>query len=78
MELRKHLGEVIDQVRLQSETVILERAGKPVAKISPPDSGLESESIELKKNTLNDMLGCGSSHPRSEDIDKWLEEERSW
>ena len=35
MEFRRHLGAYLDEVRLKSESVILERAGKPVAMLTP-------------------------------------------
>lgn len=35
MEVRRHFGSVLDEVRIKSETILLERAGRPIAMITP-------------------------------------------
>ncbi len=79
MEVRKHFGEVMDGVRLKSETVILERAGKPIAMISPVVSDSSGDGAEQRRkrlDALDNLRGLGADHPRSSDLDGWLERER--
>jgi antitoxin (DNA-binding transcriptional repressor) of toxin-antitoxin stability system len=81
MEVRKHFGAVIDEVRMKSETIILERAGKQVAVIQPISS-LNSEkgshrTHESKLDALAHLAGLESDSPRAADIDAWLESERA-
>jgi prevent-host-death family protein len=82
MEMRKHMGEYLDEVRLKSEVIILERAGKPVAKLVPVNEGTCNASqkrskVNKKMQTLNELKGLSSAKPRSDDIDQWLKDERS-
>ena len=80
MEVRKHFGAVMDEVRLKSETIILERAGKPVAMIEPycvPQPDEASKVMERRLDALNKLAGLESDNPRSEDPDVWLKEERA-
>ncbi len=83
MDLRKHLGAVIDDVRLRSETFILERAGKAVAVIAPvgfadnnaDDKGMRDNRLKV----LNDLDGFYADHARSDDVQTWIRKERdSW
>ncbi len=81
MEVRKHFGAVIDEVRMKSETIILERAGKPVAMIQPisflnREEGA-SQSKKRKLDALSHLKGLGADSPRAQDLDAWIEEERS-
>jgi len=81
MEVRKHFGAVIDEVRIKSETIILERAGKQVALIQPISFLNREESAnqgkKRKLDALSHLKGLGASSPRAEDLDAWLVEERS-
>jgi antitoxin (DNA-binding transcriptional repressor) of toxin-antitoxin stability system len=82
MEVRKHFGAVIDEVRMKSETIILERAGKPVAMIEPYRTDDLSEqkrgTVRQKRlDALTHLCGLGSGLPRSNDLDGWLLNERS-
>lgn len=78
MDLRKHLGAVIDDVRIKSETYILERSGKAVAMISPVHASSDDRSIRDRRlRALNDMAGLGRHQSRAKDIDAWLDRERS-
>lgn len=79
MEVRKHFGAVMDEVRLKSETIILERAGKPVAMIEPfraEQTRNASETMKGRLDALNHLAGLGQDNPRSQNLDAWLENER--
>ncbi len=77
MEMRRHLGAIIDEVHLKSETIIIERAGKPVATLSPVDL-LEypTEKTERKLRAVREMAGLYAASPCSKNLDKWLDDER--
>ncbi len=80
MEVRKQFGAVIDEVRLKSETIILERAGKPVAKISPyseSEAISEDKVMESRLNALYNLAGLNADNPRTEDVDEWIKNERA-
>lgn len=80
MEVRKHFGAVMDEVRLKSETIVLERAGKPIAMIEPfRNESAKGESVRKRErlDALACLTGLGSDHPRSNDLDGWMEQERS-
>ncbi len=81
MEVRKHFGAVIDEVRMKSETIILERAGKPVAMIQPigllnSEEGADRR-MKRKLDALAHLAGINSDSPRSDDLDAWLKNERA-
>ncbi|MDC7223010.1 MAG: type II toxin-antitoxin system Phd/YefM family antitoxin [Spirochaetales bacterium] len=79
MKVRKSLGEILDEVNLKSETFILERAGKPIAKLMPLDSLSENQSNRLSLKALKDLKGLNVGTERSKDPARWLTEEReSW
>ncbi|RKX47462.1 MAG: hypothetical protein DRP64_00900 [Verrucomicrobia bacterium] len=82
MEVRKHFGAVMDEVRLKSETVVLERAGKPIALIEPYRAERAKDGTAQKRMRLDALArlkGLGADSPRSGDLDGWLERERdSW
>ncbi len=77
MEFRRHLGAYLDEVRLKSETVILERAGKPVAMLSPVREGKRAfSSISRQLRAVRELSGIHPESERSRDIDRWLANER--
>ena len=78
MDMRKHMGEYLDEVRLKSETLILERAGKAVAMLIPITNTRSSEKdkIRTKINALKQLSGISAQDPRNKNIDKWLQKER--
>ena len=79
MEMRKHMGAILDKVNLKSEKFLLERAGKPIAVISPLNSIKNSGNSEKKSklNALANLSQIAINKPRSKNIKKWLETERS-
>ncbi|MBN2658288.1 MAG: type II toxin-antitoxin system Phd/YefM family antitoxin [Spirochaetales bacterium] len=76
MKVRKSLGEILDEVNLKSETFILERAGKPIAMLSPLHSLKESDSHKLSLKALRDLKGLNPHTERSGNPSEWLERER--
>jgi antitoxin (DNA-binding transcriptional repressor) of toxin-antitoxin stability system len=80
MEVRKHFGAVMDEVRLKSETIVLERAGKPIAMIEPiRGESVKGESVRKRErlDALDRLRGLAVDAPRSNDLDQWLERERN-
>jgi prevent-host-death family protein len=43
MEARQNFGSLLNQVALQKEEVVIERAGKPLAKLVDVDSGVSGK-----------------------------------
>lgn len=81
MEMRKHMGEYIDEVRIKSETIILERSGKPVAMLvpfndTPSAPNRKRKRIDKKIRALKQLSGISADAPRSKNIDSWLKKER--
>jgi len=77
MEVRRHLGSLLDEVRLKSETFILERAGKPIAMLTPvaqPETPSDATSRRLR--AVRDLAGCHTNSERTSDVDGWLQHER--
>ena len=81
MDMRKHMGEYLDEVRLKSETFILERAGKAIAMLMPIANSTSGkhDDIQVKMKALKQLSGISAHNPRSDDINQWLQNERdSW
>ena len=77
MEVRRSFGAILDEVRLKSETYILERAGKAVAMITPVKDNLSpSDSVQLKLRAIQELRGINAASDRGKDVDAWLAEER--
>jgi prevent-host-death family protein len=77
MEFRRHLGAYLDEVRLKSESIILERAGKPVAMLTPVGGGsADSSAASRRLRAVRDLAGIHRGSERSNDIDGWLKRER--
>ena len=78
MEVRKHLGEVLDQVRLKCETVIIERAGRPMAKLCPlSGKTADTDDAAIRLRALEQLVGMGGPTARGSAVEEWLDAERS-
>ena len=79
MAVRKNFGSVMDEVRLRGETFVLERAGKPMAKIVPVDAEAEARMTARQERLqlLTDMAGIGAASPRDNDLTTWVQRERA-
>ena len=79
MKVRRSLGEILDEVNLKSQTFILERAGKAIAKLSPLTDVSQTDSSDLGLKALRDMKGLNPGTERGRTPHVWLDEERgSW
>lgn len=80
MQVRRQFGAVLDEVRIRAVTIVLERAGKPVAMLTPIAGERQAEdSISRRRETLRKLDGLGAKSPRDRNMDRWLNEERdSW
>jgi len=77
MEMRRHLGAVLDDVRIKSETIIVERAGKPIVMLSPIDKAeYPTDRTARKLRAVREMAGIYTASPRGKDVDKWLDNQR--
>ncbi len=79
MKVRKSLGEILNEVSLKSETFILERAGKPIARLTPLIGEQHANALNLRLKSLHDLKGINSETNRGKNPDQWLNNEReSW
>ena len=80
MQVRREFGAVLDEVRIRAVTIVVERAGKPVAILAPIEGKRQAEdSIGRMRAALRKMDGLGAKSPRDGNMDGWLNEERdSW
>ena len=78
MELRQHLGQLLDEVRLRSESIIIERAGKQIAVLAPLEMSRASPGDRATRHlaALRQLDGLGRHSPRAADLDRWLRDER--
>ena len=53
VEARKHLGELLEGVYYRGDEVIIERAGKPMAAVIPPD---RYRAMEQERERMIDLL----------------------
>lgn len=74
MEARKKFGEVLNRVFLRHEEIIIERAGKQIAKLSPLD-----EQVDRPKGKLDfrKAAGLGREIWSGVDAEKYVQQERS-
>lgn len=78
MEIRRHLGEMLDEVRLKNETVIIERAGRPMAKLCPIGNETEpADTAGIRLRVIGQMAGMGGITRRGRTVEQWLDQERS-
>ena len=78
MTARKNFGSVMDQVRLNGESFVVERAGRPIAKIVPvdaPNSGRATQ-VEQQRQALAVLAGLGAAAPRDSELTTWVQRER--
>jgi len=80
MQVRRQFGAVLDEVRIRAVTIVLQRAGKPVAMLTPVEGEKRADDpIFRRRETLERLDGLGAKSPRARDTGRWLNEERdSW
>ena len=76
MEVRRHLGELLDEVRLKSETIVIERQGRPMARLCPVQDAAAEAEVERRLRVVREAAGRYASTARAEDAQKWVDTER--
>lgn len=77
-EARRHLGQLLDDVRQKSLAIIVARGGKPMAVLCPcsrtasPASPRKGEQLRA----LKALAGLPGVSPRAADAGAWLNSER--
>ena len=73
VEARQKLGEILNRVALKREEIIIERAGKRIARLSP----VENEVLRSKgKLDFRKAAGLGKEIWKDFDVDAYLRKER--
>ena len=73
VEARQKLGEILNRVALRHEEIIIERAGKQIARLSP----MENEAPRPKgKLDFRKAAGLGKEVWKDIDVDQYLRRER--
>lgn len=77
MDVRRHFGSILDEVRLKSERIVIARDGRPVAMISPVESIEDVSGVRARRTMALDRL-CGfvGVTPAGPAADAWLRRER--
>ncbi len=76
MEARRNFGRLLNIVMLRHEDVIIERSGKPVARLTSP---VCDEKPSTKKLSLLDARGLGREIWKQVDSARYIDQEReSW
>ena len=73
VEARQKLGELLNRVALRREEIIIERAGKEIARLSP----IENEVLRSRgKLDFRKAAGLGKEIWKDIDVDAYLRRER--
>ena len=73
VEARQRLGEILNRVALMREEIIIERAGKKIARLSP----IEDEAARSRgKLDFRKAAGLGKEIWKDMDVDAYLRRER--
>ena len=73
VEARQKLGEILNRVALRKEEIIIERAGKKIARLSPIDDKATGPRGKLD---FRKAAGLGKEVWKSVDVDAYLRGER--
>lgn len=73
---RRTFGELLNKVMIANEEIIIERAGKKVAKLVNCEEKTEEKPKEGKLD-FRSSAGLGKDLWRKVDVDKYIEKERS-
>ena len=71
MELRRSLGTVLNEVSLQAHEIVIERAGKPMARIVPVASGTRGQAAS-RMRALRSLAGMLKRTPLPVDPQAWV------
>lgn len=75
VEARQHFGEMLNRVLLGKEEIIIQRAGKKVAKIVPADTFPKAPQ-DSNKSDIRRSRGLGKELWCQINIQEYLEQER--
>ena len=76
VEARQKLGEILNRVALRREEIIIERAGRKIARLSPID---QEEPRPRGRLDFRKAAGLGKDIWEGIDVDDYLRKEReSW
>ena len=73
VEARQKLGEILNRVSLRQEEIIIERAGKKIARLSPIGKTVSTKQGKLD---FRKAAGLGRKIWKKIDVEKYLQEER--
>ena len=73
MEARKKFGEILNRVALRQEEIIIERAGKKIARLLPLE---EQMQCPKGKMDFRKAAGLGKEIWKNIDVDEYLKRER--
>jgi len=73
VEARQKLGEILNRVALKREEIIIERAGKRIARLLPVENELPRSKGKLD---FRKAAGLGKEIWKDTDIDAYLRKER--
>ena len=73
VEVRQKLGEILNRVSLRQEEIIIERAGKKIARLSPMG---KTGSTRQGKLDFRKAAGLGKKIWEKIDIEEYLQKER--
>jgi len=73
VEVRQKLGEILNRVALRREEIVIERAGREIARLSPvdTDSARPEGKLDFRK-----AAGLGKELWEGIDVDAYLRQER--
>jgi antitoxin (DNA-binding transcriptional repressor) of toxin-antitoxin stability system len=73
VEVRQKLGEMLNRVALLGEEIIIERAGKKIARLCPIENKI---SASMGKLDFRKAAGLGEEIWKDIDVDDYLQRER--
>ena len=73
VEARQKLGEILNRVALKREEIIIERAGKRIARLSPAENEVRRSRGKLD---FRKAAGLGKEIWKDVDVDAYLRKER--
>ena len=74
MEARKKFGELLNRISLRGEEIVIERAGKKIAKMIPVE---QRSTSSLGKMDFRKAAGLGKEVWKGMDADEYVRKERS-
>ncbi len=78
MEARKRFGEILNRVSLLNEEIVIERAGKPIARLCPVEPRQQTLGAQGKLD-FRKAAGLGHEIWQGIDVDQYIKKEReSW